>query len=299
MNKLIGWIKENKLAALLLVLIAWLVYKVYFLSYFPVRQKTTPFLETPQFYKTAEKAVGRIGIPPIPGRDIAPAPEVEDRLVVQESNISLLVTDVRKTADEVVDYVQGQGGYMVDTSLSHPEEAAYGTVKVRIPTEKLQEALSFFRSLAIRVTSERLIGTDVTDEYVDIEARLATLNKTKAKFEEILAKAAKVEDILRVQREIINLQEQIDRLKGRQKYLEQTAKMAKITLHLSTDELALPYAPSEAWRPKVVFKMAVRSLVRALRKAGSALIWFTVYAVVWVPVLAIYLLVKRYRKRSS
>jgi len=208
-----------------------------------------------------------------------------------------LVTDVRKTAEKIVDYVQDQGGYMVDTSLSRPEEAAYGTVTVRVPAEKVQEALSFFRSLAVKVTSEHLAGWDVTDEYVDLEARPATLNKTEAKFEDILEKATKIEEILQVQREILNLQEEIDNLKGRQKYLEQTAKMAKITLHLSTDELALPYTPSEAFRPKVIFKLAVRSLIHTLRKVATALIWVGVYTVVWLPILVIaFLLISRYRK---
>ncbi|KPJ70501.1 hypothetical protein AMJ51_01675 [Microgenomates bacterium DG_75] len=120
--------------------------------------------------------------------------------------------------------------------MTSPEEAPFATVIVRVPADNFRATLDFFRSLAVKVTSERILGTDVTDEYVDIEARLATLEKTKVKFEEIMEKATEVQDILNVQREIIRLQDQIDALKGRQKYLEQTAKLAKITAYLSTDE---------------------------------------------------------------
>ena len=143
------------------------------------------------------------------------------------------------------------------------------------------------------MVSENLTGEDVTDQFVDIDARLATLYRTKAKFEEILDKAVKVEDLLNVQRELINLQTQIDSLKGQQLYLEKSAAMAKITIYLSTDELALPYAPSEAWRPTVILKLAVRSLVGNLRNFGSALIWIGVYSVVWVPILIVLFIIRK------
>jgi hypothetical protein len=110
-----------------------------------------------------------------------------------------------------------------------------------------------------------------------------------------MAKAEKIEDLLNVQRELINLQSQIDSLKGQQQYYEKNAEMAKLTIYLSTDELALPYAPSESWRPQVIFKQAVRSLVTSLRKVGTAIIWLAVYSVVWIPVgVGIYIF---YRKK--
>ena len=50
---------------------------------------------------------------------------------------------------------------------------------VRVPAENFRATLDHFRSLAVKFTSERILGTDVTDEYVDIEARLVTVEKTK------------------------------------------------------------------------------------------------------------------------
>jgi len=171
-------------------------------------------------------------------------------------------------------------------------------VVVRVPAKSLKATLDYFRSLSIKVSSENLFGTDVTDQYVDIQARLDTLNKTKAKFEEILVKADKVTDILEVQRQIIYIQDQIDSLKGQQQYLEKTAELAKITLYLSTDEFSLPYAPSAPFRPAVIFKYAVRSLVGTLRGIVQALIWIGVYSVIMVPVLLVVYFVRRKIKRQ-
>ena len=306
---MIGWIKRNKLSSLLIVILLF----VFLGNRSGVRPLS--FLGTSNNYGStsyesadmagAPIALGNISksVPSYNGvrsyqQNYAPVASA-DRLVVQESNISLKVNQVRESVDKITDQAKSVGGYMVSSSLNSPEEAPFATVSVRIPAEKLTESLSFYRSLAVKVTSENLLGTDVTDEYTDIEARLATLAKTKAKFEQIMDNATLVQDILQVQREIISLQDQIDSLKGRQNYLEKTAALAKITIYLSTDEYALPYAPPTTFRPNVIFKEAVRSLVGTLRGIGKLGIWIGVYTPVWLPILLIAWLIKRKAARRT
>ena len=188
---------------------------------------------------------------------------------------------------------------MVNSSIENPSDVASATVIVRIPSKQLEKALQYYRSLSIKVISENLQGYDVTDQYVDFAAQLKIYEKTKVVFEGMLDKAINVQDILQIQREIINVQSSIDSIKGQQDYLIKNAEMAKVTLYLSTDELALPYTPTDAWRPKVIFKQAVRSLVGTLRTIGSFSIWIVVYSVILVPIFFIILLIKRRFKNSS
>lgn len=239
-----------------------------------------------------------LALPNFPVRDAAPVPS-DNRLVIQNSNLSLLVNDVRDIGDKVVKHAQSVGGYMVETSYNQPSESPFATITVRIPSDKLDESLAYIRGLGIKVTNENLRGHDVTDEYVDIEERLSILERTKAKYESILANATAVQDVLTVQREIINTQTQIDSLNGQKQYLEQNAALSKVTVYLSTDELALPYTPDEAFRPAVIFKLAVRSLIGTLRWFGEAAIWVAVYAVIWVPALLIYLAYRRWRASKT
>src|SRR3989338_8206716 len=110
----------------------------------------------------------------------------ESRVVIQESNMSLLVKDVRSIGDQILSYVKNNNGYMVYTSYTRPTESPFASITVRVPTSKLDEALAYFKSLAVKVTSENLVGTDVTEDYTDIEGRLTTLRKTLAKFEDAL-----------------------------------------------------------------------------------------------------------------
>ncbi len=284
---MISWIRQNKVVTLLIILLLLFLGKDYLPGFFSVsRLKTSQedlmYKDVGEYATSAVPEAGGGIIPPIPGRE-APPTEAEDRLVVEESSMSLVVKSVREVSDQIIDHAKSVGGYMVSSTLTSPEEAPFATVIVRVPADNFRATLDHFRSLAVKVTSERILGTDVTDEYVDIEARLATLEKTKAKFEEIMDEATEIQDMMNGQRQLIYIQDQIDNLTRRQKYLEQTAKLAKITVYLSTDEYALPYAPSETFRPAVIFKLAVRSLVGALRGLAKALIWIGVYAVIWVP----------------
>jgi len=240
--------------------------------------------------------IAKKGIIP-PPQSIPPAPDVKDRLVIQNSTLSLLVKSVKSSQKKIIAKAASLGGYMVESKIRSPAGIDSATVIVRVPEKKLNQMLNYIRNLGVRVVSENLIGFDVTDEYVDIKARLDTLLKTKAKFEQILAKAVKIQDILQVQRELINLQSQIDRLKGQQQYLAKSAQTAKITVYLSTDEYSLPYAPVQPWRPQVIFKTAVRSLVSSTRNIASVAIWIVVYSVIWIPALIIYLIWKK--KKSA
>lgn len=294
MSNLLGFIKRNWLVIGLTVLVIVLLRR----SSGGVFPQATSLrnsggaMESAGFDATSKLSPSILPVEP------APTTGVTDRLVIKSSNLSLLVKSVRDTQDLVIKKAQELGGYMVDSALNSPEGVDSATVSVRVPSVKLDEFLKSARSASVRVVSENLEGYDVTDQYVDLAARLETLNKTKAKFEQIMAQATIIQDILTVQRELISLQDQIDSLKGQQQYLEKSAEMAKVTIYLATDELALPYAPAQPWKPEAIFKTAVRSLVSSLRGVATALIWIAVFSVIWVPALVIILLIRRRFRRG-
>jgi len=310
MRKIVEWVRTHKLATAVIVVVLFYLYRTFFgisLSSLSISQAPAPSRSSFGGVAGTSPEGATVNLRPGVGleapesfqQDVATTVPTDERLVITNSNISLLVEDVRQVGDRIVDYAVSQGGFMVSTSYNRPTESPFATITVRVPSAKFDEGMDFFRSLAIKVTNENLVGTDVTEEFVDIEARIATLEKTKAKFEEILEKAEKVDEILRVQREIINMQTQIDALKGRRDALEKNAELSKITVYLSTDELALPYTPDKTFRPGVVLKLAVRALLNTLRIIGSAAIWVGVYAVVWLPVLIIIFVYRRWKKKKQ
>ncbi|PIR91397.1 hypothetical protein COU02_00420 [bacterium (Candidatus Gribaldobacteria) CG10_big_fil_rev_8_21_14_0_10_37_46] len=290
---MIPWIKKNLLTIILTLVVVFLLVRNF---------RVQPLLQTVSFSSldssvALKSAVGRGGAEIMPINEVPPTTN-PSRMVVLESNMSLVVKNVKGSVDKLIEKAKAVGGYMISSSLSQPEEAPFATVSLRIPAKDLKTTLDYFRSLSIKVFSENLTGYDVTDRYTDIEARLATLNQTKAKFEEILRSAVKIQDILEVQRQIISLQDQIDSLKGQQLYLEKTAELSRVTVYLSTDEFALPYAPATPFKPATIFKLAVRALVSVLRFFVKALIWVVVFSVLWLPILLVIYFVRKARSKK-
>lgn len=295
----ISWLKANKLTAVLLLIVAY-----FLLARFSTKISTPRYqtFEKSDNYEIADVTPAaprlQVGIPS--PTESTPRPEIKERKVVQESSLSLLVANVRESIDRINQITTDTGGYMVNSNLNRPDEASFGTIIVRVPSEKLQETLKELRALSVKVVSENLSGRDVTDEYENLDERLRILQSNKERLEEIMGAATTVEEILTVQEKIFTLQDRIDNIVGRQKYLEQTAKTAKIAIYLSTDELALPYSPQEPWRPQVIFKLAVRSLLTNLQRLGTLSIWLAVYAVVAVPLaIIVYLIYNRYQHRKT
>lgn len=272
---IVSWIKQNILVVVLMIVIGVLI-----------AGKNNPNINFKNSI-TTDMAMpysmgSSVGAPANFYREAAPT-ETAQRMVVQDTNMSMLVKDVQEVLREIENVASQTGGYMVNRSLSKPEGAASGNITLRVPTEKREVVLNDIRALGVKVVSENVYGNDVTDQYVDIETRLANLQKVKAKMENIQDQAQQVQDLMQTQAQINNIQQQIDNLKGQQNYLSQTAKLSRITVNLSTDELALPYAPDDAWRPAVVFKTAVRAMIGSLRGVANAIIW----AVVYLPVVLI------------
>jgi len=282
LTSIVNWIKKNKLTTFLILIILFLILK----NKIPI---VSPFAFKEQnSYPKAEKLAIGGAVPESFSFQPSQPTESQNRLIIKESYLSLVVKNVFDTQKKILEKTEKMGGFMVQSYFDNPQEAASATITIRVPAKKLDQALNDFKKLAVKVVSENLSGSDVTEEYTDIEARLTTLYKTKTKFEEIMEKANRVQDILEVQRELINLQGQIDALVGQKKYLEKSADLAKITIYLSTDELSLPYAPTESWRPQLVFKQAVRSLILTLRKIANLLIWVFVYLPIIIPLVAVY-----------
>lgn len=244
---------------------------------------------------SAKVSLGRGGI--MPSNEPAPTPDVQDRMVITESYISLQVENVTNSIDEIKKMVKEKEGYVVNTYLSRPEFGEEATVQIRVPTESIDEILSYLRSNSVKVVTENISGQDITDEYVDIEERIRQLERNKERLEGFLDTARNVDEIMKILPQIQSLQNQIDSYVGRIQYLEGASSTSLITIYLSTDELSLPYAPVKSWRPDAIFKQATRSLIVSLQKLGTFTIWLGVYSVLIVPAITLVLIVVTLVKR--
>ncbi len=152
------------------------------------------------------------------------------RIIVRTADLSLVVDDVSGAIDEVSRMAESMGGWVVSSDRSTKHS---GFVSVRVPAESLEETIDELRELAVEVQSEMTTSKDVTDEYVDTTARLTNMQATQAALIRLLERAEKVEDALKVQNELTWVQEEIEKLQGRIKFLEQTSAFSLVNVRLS------------------------------------------------------------------
>jgi PKD repeat protein len=121
-----------------------------------------------------------------------------------------------------------------------------GTIAIRVAAERFDDTIRALRQMAVEVNLESTSSKDVTEEYVDLSARLHNLEATKVQLEKLLEKTEeKVTDILEVQRELSEVTGEIEQTKGRMQYLERTSATSLIEVHLEQEELDVRFTASK------------------------------------------------------
>jgi hypothetical protein len=162
------------------------------------------------------------------GGDIATLVQ-QNRIIVRTVDMSIVVPTVATSVDEIGNMAEEMGGWLVSSNRS---EENRGFVSIRVPAERLDEAILRLRAMADEVRSEIMSSRDVTDEYFDTQARLTNLEATEGALLKLLDRAEKVEDALSIQESLTRVQEDIERFQGRIKLLEQTAAFSLINVSL-------------------------------------------------------------------
>jgi hypothetical protein len=202
------------------------------------------------------------------------------------------------------------GGFIANSNVWRDEGHQRASVTVRVPAEKLDQALSQFRGLAVEVESESLDSQDVTEEYVDLQARLKNEQRTEAELLELLdsrSETGKTADILEVHRELGQVRSRIEQIQGRLNYLNNLSSMATVSITLTPDALQQPVVVA-GWRPRGTALNAFRTLQRTLQFFGDfAIVFFVlilpVVLVVAIPLVILFFIVRaiwrRVRRRRT
>lgn len=220
-------------------------------------------------------------------KNIGGAPVVgntEDRKVTT-NYLSAHVRDTKEYAVKVTSAVTTAGGKIMSENIttSTDGQAANGTMRVLVPNDKVNAVLETMTASSIKIVDRNVNSYQITQEYTDLQRKLAQYEETYSRLQAIYNKATTVEDILKVQREMDNVLAQIDSIKGRIRALTELSENTQITVYFSTNEYSLPYVPTGAFQFEKTFKLAVRALVGTVDFILAAAIWF----VVFIPILAI------------
>lgn len=234
------------------------------------------------------------------------------RLVIENANMTIVVAEPGQAMSEITRMAEEMGGFVVRSNLYKTTtesgiEVPQANITVRVPVERLDDALSAIRGLTENpeedVRSENRTGEDVTESYTDLQSRLRNAEETERQLREIQASATRTEDVLNVFNQISAIREQIEVLKGQIKYYEESAALSAIDVQLMAQEAVDPLTIG-GWKPEGVARDAVQALINTVKFLANALIWIVLWLlpvglIVGLPLFLIIRAVRRRRARRA
>jgi len=220
----------------------------------------------------------------------------EERMIVRTGDMALVVEDISQAVEDITEMSLAFGGYVVSSYIHGEEEEMRGWISFRVPDDKFETALAQLRDMAVRVESESTYSQDVTEEYIDLQARLGNAEATEQQYLALLDKAEEIEDILRIYESLSRIRSEIEQLKGRIQYLERTTSTSLIEVSLEPESTDKPLV-RVGWSVLEVLKAAARGLVVAGQVLGTIAIWLLIFIPIWGTILGIFLW-RRHKRRA-
>ena len=166
------------------------------------------------------------------------APVAVERKIIRNATLTVETDDPAEGQRKVVSAAEQHGGYVVVTQSTQSargggqKPGSVVTVELRVPAERFGAVLDAIRGVGGRVVDEKITGQDVTEEYIDLEARVRTQKALEAQIMEIMKRADRVSDALEVQAQLATVRTEIERLEGRRRFLENQSSLSTIKVTL-------------------------------------------------------------------
>ena len=213
-----------------------------------------------------------------PASPSAPA----ERKIIRTSSLEMVVQHPADVADQIAALAGSLGGYLVSAE-GGGQNATSGTLTIRVPSARFEEARTAIRKLGVRVESEKIQAEDVTRQYVDQEAGLRNLKAEEAQYLAILRQAGTVKDMLNVTEQLSGVRGQIEQQQAEFNALSKQVETVALTISLKT-EVQAPVSWLN-WRPGYQLKLALHDGLESVADYATVMVGILFYlpaTLLWV-----------------
>lgn len=202
---------------------------------------------------------------------------VAQRMVIFNAEMDITVKNFENARNSLEEKAQSYNGYIVQSdSNRYDDEQQSGMMTFRVPQEHFHAFLNDAQGLSVQVNNRRVSGQDVTEEYVDLESRLKSKKAVEARLLEFMKDSQKTEDLLKISSDLADVQEEIEQIAGRKKYLENQTAYSTVTISLQETLVAVPKIDNENLNTWQKIQKQFADNINILLAAGSGIIVFLV-----------------------
>jgi len=234
---------------------------------------------SPNYTDSGSMAMEKIA----PVEEAAAAEDFPDRKLIKEGHIEFETQNIEATRKQIMDAVQQYKGYIsADNEYKSPGRIS-NTLSVRVPSAQFDNFLNDATKGVQHFDSKNINVQDVTEEFLDITARIKTKKELESRYLELLKMAKSVSEMMEIERQLSDLRGQIESIEGRLKYLEKSVAFSTLNISFYKN---IPNSAAFASKFKTGF-----------RNGWENLIWFGIGLVnIWPFVLLIIGIVIAFRR---
>ena len=222
-------------------------------------------------------------------KTVEPA-EAADRKIIRNAEITIEVPSTTDAQHQVTFIAETHGGFVVTSEAKQRESSdpAQRTLDiklvVRVPSNQFGRAFDEIKKLAANTPAENVTSQDVTEDFIDLEARIKTQKALEVQFLEIMRQANKISDALEVQRQIAEVRTDIEKLEGRKRFLENRSSLSTINVNIQMPKPVITVTETG-------FRQSLREAVSdSISLASDMVLFFARFLIMMVPVTMFVLL---------
>lgn len=159
-----------------------------------------------------------------------PPPLNKEQKIIKTARLAFETKDVEATHKKILQLASQYKGLVQNDNSGKDYNRIYKNLTVRIPTENFQQFIDGISEGVAYFDQKDISRQDVSEEFVDLEARLKAKRVLEERYLELLKKANKVEEMLQIERELSNIREEIEAKQGRLQYLQSQVSMSTVNI---------------------------------------------------------------------
>ena len=206
------------------------------------------------------------------------------RDLIITANIQMRSNDPWASADAARQIAAGLGGDVVALSQSGTGDQRSAQLTIRVPSNRVDDALNQIKKLDGEVLTSNVSAKDVTDQLVDLNARLVAKQAEETRYVQLFAQAKTVDEMLRVDGALANVRTQIEQLQAQLKTTKDHVDFSTISMSV-TPLLPSVGDPTGTWDPSRTFAKALATLGLLARGIADIASWGLVF--LWIPLLGL------------
>jgi len=202
---------------------------------------------------------------------------INKKKIIKDGSISIKTSDVSVAKKNIDELLKKYNSYYDSEDFNNDDKESSYDLKIRIPADNFEKIISSLESGKDEIIGKSIKSRDVTEEYIDIEARLKNKKDYFKRYKDILSGAKKVTDILEIEEKIRALQEEIESAEGRLKYLNDQVTYSTLDIHLFKEK-------EYTYKPLQQDKFSER-VKKSLSKGWASVVDFILWLIKWWPII--------------